>query len=336
MPFWKRDAAPDRAGTIAGFWSWWVTARDRVAASIESGAADSLVDELSQAVRRIHPKLAWELAPGRDARHALIVSAEGDLAVRPAALEWRAAAPEPDATWEYHASRQPGPLGQLRVGATDVDLAGFRAITTWDENRERVGVRLWHPALAGAPEQVRGQVAFLFLDNLLGEDDVERWVGAIDALDAPLEGRTPDELRDEIRRRAAEATGESWVLASREDGRNRALIMVNAAIKPIDHAASSHHLTVTVERGLDQLAESGEAPELDEAEDRLVEALAVDGVVHVGHVTENRRRIIHFMCADPTSARAAADAWAAEQRRFGPRVDVSHDPQWAFRRELGL
>ena len=51
------------------------------------------------------------------------------------------------------------------------------------------------------------RVGFLFLDNLLGEDDVERWIGEIDALDAPIEGRTPDELIAEVRRRAAEAPG---------------------------------------------------------------------------------------------------------------------------------
>lgn len=336
MPFWKRGPKVDRAEAIAAFWSWWAGSSARVASAIESGAAESVVSEISDAVQAIDDKLAWELAPGQTARHAFVVSAEGDLAVRPVALAWRAAAPSSDGTWEFHAARQPGPLGVLRVGSTDVDLAGFRAISSWDANRERVDVRLWHPALQSAPDQVRHQVAFLFMDNLLGEDDVERWVGSIDALDEPIEGRTPDELRDEVRRQAAGATGESWVLATREDGRNRALILVNAAIKPIDHAGSSHHLTVTVERGVEQLANSGEAPELDTAEDALVAALEGDGVVHIGHVTENRRRIVHFVCADPGPARATAEAWAAANRRFGPRVDVSDDPHWGFRREFGL
>ena len=62
-------------------------------------------------------------------------------------------------------------------------------------------------------------------DNLLGEDDVERWIGTIDVLTEPIQGRTPDELRSEVARRAVESSGESWVLAERSDG---AIVVANA------------------------------------------------------------------------------------------------------------
>ena len=105
---------------------------------------------------------------------------------------------------------------RMEMGGTSVDFEAYRAIAGWDDTRQRVDVRLWNPGLAAADPGLRMRAGFLFLDNLLGEDAVERWVGEIDVLEAPVEGRTPEELRAEIERRAAEATGESWTLAQRQ------------------------------------------------------------------------------------------------------------------------
>ena len=194
-------------------------------------------------------------------------------------------------------------------------------------------VRLWHPGLAGASPSTRMRASYLFLDNLLGEDGVERWVGTIDLLDDPTGGRTPDELRAEIERRAAEATGEAWTLMQRSDG---ALISANTAVKPIDHPFCQQHLVVTVERGIEHFRGTNELEAVGEAQDRLSDAIVALGGVAAGHVTERRRRRIHYMCPDAAEARGAATAWANEHRSYGPSVDVRPDPGWTFRRDLGI
>lgn len=335
MRFFQRDAKAAGPADIDGFWAWWSVARGRVAEGIGDGSVGGLVDEISDRVRRVDPRLAWELAPGSGAEHALVVTPEGNAEVRPSAMAWLAAAPPADATWEYHASRQPGHLGSLGIGGAMIDLADVRVIAAWNESREVVNVHLWHPAFPGVPLQVRQQVAFLFLDNLLGEDGVERWIGSIEILDADPGGRTPEELRDEVARRAATATGEAWVLAERSDGRgDRALVSANGALKPIDHPLATEHLLITVDRGLDQLAGSAELQELNAAEDELVASLEAQGVSYAGRVTERRRRLIHFVCEDPDPAAEAARHWAARFGQFGPRVEIRRDPTWAFRREL--
>ena len=332
MRFFKRTDA-DASDAIARFWGWWAGAADRVAAAIEAGDPGSMVPEISANVDQLHKGLAWELSKGAASRHALVVSPEGDPALRPVALTWLAAAPARDPAWEYHASRQPGPLGRLQLDGVDVDLADYRAIAGWDEGRERVDVRLWHPGLTEASPSTRMRAAYLFLDNLLGEDSVERWVGAIDLLDDPTGGRTPDELRAEIERRAAEATGEAWTLMQRSDG---ALISVNAAVKPIDHAFCQQHLVVTVERGIEHFRGTHELEAVGEAQDRLADAIVAIGGVSVGHVTERRRRRIHYMCPDAAAARDTATAWANEHRPYSPSIDVKPDPGWTFRRDLGI
>jgi hypothetical protein len=218
------------------------------------------------------------------------------------------------------------------MAGVDIDLSQYRAISSWDENRQRVDVRLWHPTMTSAPPAASIRAAYLFLDNLLGEDGVERWVGEIDLLEAETVGRSPDELRSEVERRSAEASGESWVLAEGDGG----VYLVNLAVKPIDHPWKHWHVVVTVDRGLDQLSHSTELPALDAAEDRLVEAMTAAESVHLGHVTDRKRRKIHFMCADGERGRAVGQAWADAERHFGPRVDVDDDPAWSVRSELGI
>ena len=255
---------------LEAFWAWWAGARDGIAADIERGTVAGRAPEISGAVDALHSKLAWELSPGSTAKHALVVSPEGNAEFRPIALRWAASAPAPDATWEYHPARQPGPPQVLEIRGTRVSFSEVRALTEWDASRELLAVRIWHPALDGLPSEVKGQVAFLFLDNLVGEDDVERWTGAIDADPEAAAGITPDELRDEIRRRAASSTGDQWALIEARDGRDDpVLVRLNSSLKRIDYPYASHHLAVVLERGFVAAADVAEREAIDRAEEEL-------------------------------------------------------------------
>ncbi len=107
-------------------------------------------------------------------------------------------------------------------------------------------------------------------------------------------------------------------------------------MKPIDHPFCQQHLVVTVERGIEHFRGTNELEAVGEAQDRLSEAIVALGGVSVGHVTERRRRRIHFMCPDATGARDAATAWANDHRAYSPSVEVKPDPGWTFRRDLGI
>jgi hypothetical protein len=320
---------------LEGFWAWWSGARDSIAADIERGTVGARAGEISEAVHRLDPKLAWELSPGTTAKHAFNMSAEGNPEVRPVALRWAASAPPADATWEYHPSRQPGPPQILEIRGTRVSFSEVRSITSWDEAREQVNVGLWHPAFDGLPSEVKAQISFLFLDNLVGEDDVERWVGAIEADPAAQAGRTPDELRDEIRRRAESATGERWALIEGRDQRGDPLLVrLNSSLKRIDHPFAGDHLEVTIDRGLDQAGDKTENEAITQAEAELGEAL--EGLAtEAAHVTDRRRRVTHYVTADGERAVAAARDWASRHREWGAKVSLEPDPTWAFRKSYG-
>jgi hypothetical protein len=338
MRFLRRgggEPEPSIEQRLEAFWAWWAGAKDGLAADIERGTIAGRAPEISDAVDRLHGKLAWELSPGSTAKHALVVSPEGNAEFRPIALRWAASAPAADATWEYHPSRQPGPPQVLEIRGARVSFSEVRALTSWDESRELLDVRVWHPAMDGLPSEVKGQIAFLFLDNLVGEDDVERWTGAIDADPEAATGITPDELRDEIRRRAASSTGEQWALIEARDGRDDpVLVRLHSSLKRIDHPYAGNHLAVVLERGFDAAGDSAEREAIDRAEAELTPAL--EGVaVEAAHITDRRRRITHYVCEDGERALAIAREWAARYPQWGTKATLEADPGWAFRRSYG-
>jgi len=341
-----RRGSPE-SGTPSDFWAWWSGGRDRVARAIAAGSLDArLVGEIGNAVRTVHPALAWELAPGTTAQHAFCISPEGNAELRQVALRWLSSAPPADETWEYHASKQARPkLMGLEIGGWRFDLEEMRAIASWDATRRRIDVRLWHPRFAEAPENVRLQVGFIFLDSLLGEDDVERWVGEIQLLEAPTGGRTPDELRAEIARRKTEsAPDETWVLGERS-GREGAvaIVLADAGLKRIDHPFADHHVTIAVVFGAERLPTTAETTMMNEQEEDFLRRLG-DTAVYAGRVTEPGRRTMHFAAVDPDAMRPAIDGWAHDlpdtlgeglpQLRL--KVNFERDMNWSFQRDLGI
>lgn len=177
----------------------------------------------------------------------------------------------------FHASKQPAKsLMTLMVGGTAFDLEEMRAATSWDESRRLLDVRLWHPRFPEVDEQVRMQAAFLYLDHLLGEDDVEHWIGAIELLDERSGGRTPAELKAEVARHAAEPAAESWVSGelTRPDGQV-AHITANAALKRIDYPFHDTWIWVQMLWGADRYPTDSEAPVLEDEEDDFLRELGV-------------------------------------------------------------
>lgn len=335
MRFFKRGDSEEQGGD---FWAWWAGARDRVAQAIGTGGFDEkLIGEISKAVARVDSRLAWEFAPGRVAKHALCVSPEGNPEIRPAALRWLAAAPPPDATWEYHASRQPSPtLLQLEIGGQRMDLREMRAIGSWDPRRRRVDVRLWHPGFEGAPRGLPEQTSFLFLDNLLGEDQVERWIGQVEALAAPSGGRTPEELKLEVERHAAEPAGDTWVPGQRTGPQGEvAIVLADAGLKRIDQPFADQHVIITVVLDDGRMPDDALAAELNAEEDRLVAGL--QGVATLaGRTTEPGARVMHLVAEDLDRVRAGIDAWAEGLPPRRVKVAFEQDPGWEFQRELGV
>ncbi len=335
MRFLRRGASEEGLEPrLERFWAWWAGAKDAIARDIPARQVARRTNEISSAVAAIDKRLAWELSPGKTSQHMLIVTPEGSAEVRPIALAWLQSAPEADAVWEYRASRQPGEPRTIVVGGATVELSQMRTRSTWDASRELLSVQLWHPAFERMPEKIRGQVAFLFLDNVLGEDDVERWIGAIEIDETARTGETPEALANEVRRQAEAATGDQWAVAEGADDQGDPVIVrYNASIKRIDHPFDANHLEVSFDSGLDD-PDGRQGRANAAAAEALAESLA--GIaVDCAYITDRRRRTIHFACEDGPLALEIATQWADQHGDLNPKATVAPDPTWTFRRAYG-
>ena len=331
MRFLRRGATEEGLEPkLESFWTWWAGAKDAIAKDIPARQVARRANEISAAVAAVDKRLAWELSPGKTSQHMLVVTPEGSAEVRPIAIAWLNSAPAADATWEYRASRQPGEPRTLVIGGVTVELSEMRARSQWDSDRELLSVQLWHPAFEPLPKQVRGQIAFLFLDNVLGEDDVERWIGAIEIDETARTGETPEALANEVRRQAEAATGDQWVAAESTDaGGDPVIIRYNASIKRIDHPFAANHLEVSFDSGMDD-PDGRQGRANAAAAEQLADSLR-DIAVDCAYITDRRRRTIHFACEDGPEALAIANAWADEHRDLNPKAKVEPDPTWTFR-----
>ena len=330
---------PDAGARLDAFWVWWRSAGPRIAASLDAQDAVSFVEELSKQVHAIDPGLAWETGPGlHGARHHLTLSSEGDTALRVLAQRWLARAPAPDAAWEYYPARQALPsvgdwsLTLKDAGDAQLDFARLTAEIKQDSSRERIHLRLYHPAFSKLSEEQQGRAAFLLLDNLLGEDGVERWIGRVDRSSAPLASGAPaSALVTAVEALAKSATGERFgLLQGKTESGEPMVASVNLAIKRVDHLLMDYHLTVSVpllDPTPEGLTTNEEAAALNVLEDELIEVLGHDAV-YLGRETGQRKRVMHFHVAGqgPAEARVRDLARKHPERRVALSLQI--DPTW--------
>lgn len=311
-----------------------------MAAAIADGTlgGSPVVGHITTAVHNLHPALAWELGPGRAARHNLTVTPEGDMALRRLTAQWHASAPPPDETWEYHPCRQrTEPLLGLEIQGVRFSPEEFRVAFAFDDTRERFDVTLHHPVFKDADAGIVHHALFLTVDEALGEDDVERWIGALEpAAAAPSGAVGISEFVAAVDRARGVATGERFSLAQGQarDGKP-VILMVNMALKQIDHLDHVFHLTVVVPlRDADRngLTTNTEAQGLNAAEDALLGTLG-DNAIQLGRVTWGGRREMHFYVRDPAAADAATRAWEASSAPWKPSHTMTFDPRWNASRE---
>ena len=142
---------------------------------------EAIFDRLTKALNKVHVDLTFEFSPVRkDGTREFVISAGGIKSAFPSVEALHAAAPKLS-KWtilKYRPRRFP--INDLefagrKVKATDVHYAIFK-----DQNPKKLGIMIF---LDGYTEQekasVWGQIGYLFLDEALGEYDVETCVGAI-------------------------------------------------------------------------------------------------------------------------------------------------------------
>jgi len=163
----------------AAFWHWFQKNENRLF-SFEKDR-EKIFDDLSATMQKVHPDLTFEFCPVlENGRREFVISAAGIKAAFPAVEALYAAAPKMP-HWIFVKFRQRRtPIHDLQYAAKKVRAQDVHYLLFKDDKPGKVGVMLF---LNGYKEEDTksdwGQIGYLFLDEALGEYDVEVKVGAI-------------------------------------------------------------------------------------------------------------------------------------------------------------
>lgn len=322
----KADAA------IAAFWEWWPQVRPRVDAATTSGEWQDLHPVLAERVAAIHADLQWEVAKGQRARHALVVSPGGHAELRAYAVRWLDAAPPADDTFEYHAARQADPAGleySMRLENAELALADLRFGFAVDPDRDQADVTVYHPVFPDLPDEIRGQVSFLSLDWLLGEDAVERWIGHVEFGGAPPPDAQPGaQLRAAVDRLAAEEKDDVWALMSGEADGWPVLACAQQPLVPVRFPRFDTHLAVTLPY---RTANDGGLPvessleALRAKEDEVTDLLHDAGTL-LAHETSRGVRVLHYYVDSTTGAAERVRDLLGDWAEGKATTNATYDP----------
>jgi hypothetical protein len=174
------------------FWNWFQKNEDGLF-DFEKNQ-EQIFDRLSTELHKIDPNLTFEFGPKENGRREFTISADGIRKAFPAVEKLFASAP-PLPRWKiqkFRQRREPSNISfrGVRVVASDVKVSAMR-------QGEKADITVFMPEYSEAARETYIGIAFLLLDQALGEYDVETRVGEIrveDAAKAPPKAYSIKEL----------------------------------------------------------------------------------------------------------------------------------------------
>ena len=134
--------------------------------------AEKIFDEIQSHLHKINSDLTFEISWIKEGRRDFIISADGILSAyseKPAFKEWNIIKFRPRRKIE----------NSIKIGEKELLSADIKFMFIKDENPEKAGIVLFCKGFNKNEENVYNSIAFLYLDESLGEYDVETYIGSI-------------------------------------------------------------------------------------------------------------------------------------------------------------
>ena len=312
---------------ITAFWEAWRRLRVRLEGELEERRYGEGTEGLTELTEAIDPALEWDLVPGQKAEYALCLSSAADPGLRSTTERWYRACPAADAVWEYHPARIAVEPTAVIVGDTGIHPFDMTVVIKPDLAAEELDLTVGHPDFSRMDETLQLQVVFRLLDDLLGEDRAEFWVGSVDVAPHPLPWGIPFlDLIREVDRQAAAATGQQWEMMHKDDRElGESQLFVNRALKRLHFLDLVDVVTLSIETSVP------EDPLVRRVEEDLAATLQTGGVIFAHEIFDTFTVIYAY--ADPEVVDAIselADRW----RPAVYEVMADPDPGWDTYEEM--
>ena len=163
------------ASPESDFWTWFQQNEGEIY-HFESNQ-EAVFDKLAARMHKVHPALTFEFGPINGGKREFVISADGIKDAFPSVERLHAAAP-PLKKWKvtkFRPRRQPFDIDYkgLSVQAASVTVVVKREGT-------KIAALMFIPSYTQSKHDTYLGIAFLILDQALGEYDVETRIGAID------------------------------------------------------------------------------------------------------------------------------------------------------------
>ena len=166
------------------FWSWFKTNEERLFQFERD--QDNVFDELAHALADVSPELTFEFGPVDDGKREFIISAGGVKNAFPFVEMLARSAPElPRWTILKYRQRR-DPIMEMSINGTTVNPEDVEVALM--SNGRELGIRLFFDGYTKDTHQLWGMFGYLFLDQALGEFDVETKLGMIDFASTTTKG----------------------------------------------------------------------------------------------------------------------------------------------------
>lgn len=156
------------------FWQWFQANQDMLYEFEQD--QERIFDSLADQLNKVDKDLSFEFGPKKDGKREFIISASGIRDAFPKVEALHAAAPALP-NWTIVKFRPRRAPFDIRVGETRVNAADVHIVLHPQD--EKVGLAVSIPGYTASEHTRYATIGYLFLDQALGEFDVETRVGAI-------------------------------------------------------------------------------------------------------------------------------------------------------------
>lgn len=168
---------------VDNFWHWFEENHQRLREALLANKSSGVSEETIKQVDQLMPGLSWCYGPGKEEENfTFTLSPEANRSFQFLTAYWYDSAPAIPG-WTFYSARQPAKDPSkftISIGEKSYSIAEIWLVLAINEEDEKIDISAWHPHFTGLDDNNRYQILFLWLDEVLGENGTEQWIGQVD------------------------------------------------------------------------------------------------------------------------------------------------------------